>query len=50
MTWLSELHDEIIAAWNKRNKDKSDRENILRIANAFNVETSYVQRVLGELQ
>lgn len=46
MTWMNELRDEIIAAWNMRNKHKSDKENILRIANAFNVETSYVQRLL----
>ncbi len=49
MTLMSELHDEIIAAWNKRNKDKSDKENTLRIANAFNVEISYVQRILGDM-
>lgn len=46
MSLMNELHDGIIAAWNMRNKHKSDEENILRIANAFNVETSYVQRLL----
>lgn len=48
MILLSKLRDGIISAWDKRNKYISDKDNILRIANAYSVKTSYVQRILGE--
>ena len=40
--------NKIVDAWNKRDTTKPDSESILRIANAFNVDVSYVKCLLDE--
>ena len=40
--------NKIVDAWSKRDTAKSDDENLLRVANAFDVDVSYIRQLLDE--